>query len=164
MRKSRLVPVIRRQALASAAKLAQKHFLNSFKKQGFTDATLRRWQQRKSDTGRPILTGSQARLKKSIRIRKIAKNYAIVGTRGIKYASIHNTGGETHPRVTEKMRSFAWYKYKETGDPKWKAIALTEKTSLTVPIPKREYIGESKVLNKATEKVIRKQFLKLFKP
>lgn len=28
----------------------------------------------------------------------------------VEYANIHNEGGEVNPRVTEKMKRFAWYK------------------------------------------------------
>jgi phage gpG-like protein len=163
-KKKALIPMIKKQALAKAAKMAQTHFLNSFKKEGFTDSTLKRWERRKQDTGRGILVGKQARLKRSLQIRRISRDSALIGTKGIKYAAIHNKGGVTHPRVTEKMRGFAWHKWKETKDPKWKAIALTDQSTLTVPIPKREFVGRSKVLEKATEKMLSKHFLKLFKP
>lgn len=53
-----------------------------------------------------------------------------------KYAGIQDKGGITHPRVTPKMKGWAWYMFYQTkGDEKYKAIALTKKPILTVPIP-----------------------------
>lgn len=56
------------------------------------------------------------------------------------YADIHEKGGVTRPRVTPKMRRFAWAKYAETGIDKFKGIALTQKDRLTVPIPARPHL------------------------
>ena len=88
------------------------------------------------------------------------------GTLSVKYAKIQDEGGTTHPRVTEKMRRFAWamayggaatqaekkfratFKHAARGMAKiagqqagqrtfgmWRAIALTDKATLTVHIP-----------------------------
>ena len=72
---------------------------------------------------------------------------ALIDTRGgvlftstVDYAAIHEFGGETHPTVTEKMRAWAWATYYETGDPMYKAIALTRKETLNVVIPARPYM------------------------
>lgn len=71
----------------------------------------------------------------------------IAGGPGVPYARIHEKGGYTHPRVTPKSRAFFWYKFKETGDPMWKAMALSRKTRFTVPMPKREYLMPALVKN-----------------
>lgn len=63
-----------------------------------------------------------------------------VGPRGVVYAAIHEFGGVTRPTVTPKMRGFAWWRFRQTGDPMWRAIALTKKTHLTVRIPARPYM------------------------
>lgn len=63
-----------------------------------------------------------------------------IGPRGVVYAAIHEFGGVTHPKVTPRMRGFAFHKFKETGDPMWLAIALTKKTRLTVRIKARPYL------------------------
>lgn len=58
----------------------------------------------------------------------------------VEYAAIHEYGGETRPRVTDKMRRFAWAKYYETGIDTFKGIALTKKNRLSVSIPARPYL------------------------
>ncbi len=63
----------------------------------------------------------------------------IVGT-PVKYARIHQFGGVTHPRVTKKMRGWAWHKWYETGDEFYKGLALTKKTRLDVKIPARKFL------------------------
>ena len=93
----------------------------------------------------------------------------------VDYASIHNSGGVTHPTVTPKMRRFAWYRYFVAGGGKtkapdrteanetaemWKRLALTKKTKLTVRIPKRQFIGPSaaltrQILHKGEEKLLK---------
>jgi len=64
-----------------------------------------------------------------------------VGDGNVKYARIHEFGGTTHPKVTGKMRGFAWFKFRETQDPMWRAIALTRKPRLNVPVPARHYVS-----------------------
>ncbi|MBA7515229.1 hypothetical protein ES705_07268 [subsurface metagenome] len=58
----------------------------------------------------------------------------------VVYAAIHEFGGVTHPRVTARMRGFAWHMFYETGEPMWRGLALTKKTFLTVSIPARPYM------------------------
>lgn len=48
------------------------------------------------------------------------------------YGRVQFQGGTTHPKVTEKSRKFFWAMFFETGDPKWKYMALTKKTHLSV--------------------------------
>ena len=52
-----------------------------------------------------------------------------------KYAKIQDEGGTTHPTVTPRLRRWAWAMFAETGDDKYKAIALTKKPNLNVKIP-----------------------------
>lgn len=104
----------------------------------------------------------------------------------VAYAPIHNWGGITAPAVTDRMRRFAWAKFYEAsgkarkaatgrgntrkrGDAEmpenpqaqfWKRLALTKKAKLSVKVPQRQFIGESRELTEAistrTEQEIRK--------
>jgi hypothetical protein len=65
----------------------------------------------------------------------------IGGTQSVKYAAIQDRGGETHPRVTPKLRKWAWAMFYETGDEKFKWTALTKKQSLDVKIPASEWFS-----------------------
>ena len=69
-----------------------------------------------------------------------------IGTflRKLPYARIHELGGETKPRVTKRSRRFFWAKFAETGDPKWKWMALTEKAQFRVKIRARPYLSTAR--------------------
>ena len=52
------------------------------------------------------------------------------------------------------MRKYFWAMYYKTQDSRYKWMALTDKEVLSIHIPKRQFIGESFVLNKQLEKLI----------
>lgn len=139
--------------------VAVRYFRRSFDKEGFTDRTLDPWERRKyTARGGPKKTLQvSGALKRSIRRLKTTFGEIKIGTRGLAYAEIHNTGGTLRPQVTKRMRGFAWNKYKRTGNPVFKGIALTKKTNLTIEIPKRQYIGDSVVLEKLLKQRIEKE-------
>lgn len=58
----------------------------------------------------------------------------------VQYAPVHEYGDTVHPTVTNKMRSWAWAKFFETGDTKFKAIALTKKNTLDIRIRERPFL------------------------
>ena len=61
----------------------------------------------------------------------------------IPYAAIHEYGGKINLTITAQMRSFFWAMWYDTKDDKWKAMALTKKTSFQITMPKRAYIEPS---------------------
>lgn len=105
----------------------------------------------------------------------------------VAYAPIHNWGGTAAPTVTDRMRRFAWWKfYKASGkakkaatgrknarkrgdtaitdDPQaqfWKRLALTKKTKLSVKVPQRQFIGESRELTEAIRSRTEQEILKI---
>jgi phage gpG-like protein len=102
-------------------------------------------------SGRGILIGKQSgRLMKSGTIFKADEKSVIVGVPDdiAEYGRIHNDGGTVHPKVTDKMRKFAWFKFKETKDESWKWLALTKKNVLDIKIPKRQFLGNSPELTR----------------
>lgn len=115
-------------------------------------------------------------------VKYIPSDYRVKVADELIYAPVHNWGGEVNPTVTPKMRRFAWAKYyeasgkaqkavkgKRKGKKKgsagnaeppdnpeaqfWKRMALTRKKKLSVKIPQRQFIGESREL---TEKINQK--------
>lgn len=112
----------------------------------------------------------------------------VVIANDVPYAAVHNWGGTLHPTVTPRMRRFAWAMfYKESGKDKqttdgrkrkkeknesqatsrpgadkWKAMALTKKKSLTVKVPQRQFIGESRELDDKAQKRIADEIMKIF--
>ncbi len=153
---------IQRQQAIIIGVTAVNFFKKSFVNQGFTNVVYSSWKPLKSDIGKTILVRSGA-LRDSIRIKSLNPKKIVVGVDGIKYAAIHNEGGTTHPRVTDKMRGWAWSKYYETGNDMYKAIALTKKSKLTVKIPQRKYLGNSVTLNKQILTKLNPKYRRAFK-
>ena len=168
---------------------AKSLFQENFRKGGFQDGGLHAWQVTRrqllgkgADAQRGPLLSSRQILYKSIAYTP--ERGAVTIYSNVKYAAIHNTGGTivTHPRITPKMRRFAWAKYyeagggksagkgqksRETGDAAmWKAMALTKKSTLTIKskIPKRQFIGSSADLNSAVEQIINTEVGNIIRP
>ncbi|HUT61295.1 MAG TPA: hypothetical protein VNA25_25890 [Phycisphaerae bacterium] len=57
------------------------------------------------------------------------------GSQSVRYAWIQDKGGTTHPRVTPRMRKWAWWAYSESGNEMYKGMALTKKSTLNVKVP-----------------------------
>lgn len=123
---------------------AKNHFLEGFRKGGrMTDDSRSGWIARRQGTpnsgGRALLVKSGA-LRRSIGVKMATWERIIVASIGVKYANIHNEGGTI--KITEKMKRFFWAKYYQTEEVFWKGLALAK----SFYIPKREFIGDSKVL------------------
>jgi phage gpG-like protein len=138
---------------------AVRFFRRSFRNEGFTDRTLKKWKDRKY----PARGGAKTILKVSGALMRSIKRLSTsfgsikIGTRGVTYAQIHNEGGTTNPTVTPRMRGWARHKFKKTGNPVYNAIANTKKKTLTVNIPQRQYIGRSYKLEKLLMQRIEKE-------
>ena len=118
-------------------------------------------------------------------IRYVPSDYRVRVYNEVAYAPVHNWGGTVSVTVTDRMKRFAWARFyqasgktgktaagkrknrkasagKRAGSPQasfWKNLALTRKKKLTVRIPRRQFLGESKELtdkiNERIEKEIR---------
>ena len=165
---------------------AKALFQENFRKSGFQDGGLHAWQVTRrqmlgkgADAQRGPLLSSRQILYKSIAYTP--ERGAVTIYSNVKYAAIHNEGGTivSHPRITPKMRRFAWAKYyeagggksgqkgRETGDAAmWKAMALTKKSTLTVKakIPKRQFMGPSSDLDSAVKQIITTEVSKIIRP
>lgn len=164
---------------------AKSIFQENFRKGGFQDGGLQPWK-----TTRRQLLGNGADSKRGPLLSSRKVLYSSIGyapERGsvtifskIVYAGIHNEGGTvvSHPKVTDKMRRYAWAMYYESGggkkrrkneeEPKeaqmWKSLALTKKQKLQIKsvIPKRQFMGNSKELNTAVTSIIETEVSRLF--
>ena len=67
------------------------------------------------------------------------------------YAEIHNEGGRI--QVTARMKAWAWHKYKETNKELYASIGKMRVGSF-IEIPKRQFIGDHPVVDKAVEDII----------
>ena len=133
---------------------AKDFFVDSFHKQGFTNESFEAWEKRNQPdyrAGGAILTATGA-LRNSIHTIEANTNNVTIGTYAA-YAKIHNEGGIITLPVTKKMKKYFWYMYKKTEDEKWKWMALTKKETLTIKIPKRQFIGESETLMNKLDKM-----------
>ncbi|KAB8153409.1 hypothetical protein EZY14_009255 [Kordia sp. TARA_039_SRF] len=141
---------------------ARNFFKESFQNQGFTDTNFSPWQPRKNDVdpGRKILVKSSVLLN-SIQVFKATTSEIRIGS-DQEYADIHNNGGVVTIPITDKSRRYFWYMFKSTGNGMWKALALTNKKSITVKIPKRQFIGESKVMMDKIQQWVIKEIEKRF--
>ena len=153
---SRMKHYIKAQAPRIAGQIAVNHIRADFRKGGLTNNGFHPWPATKrqqsggggaaSQYG-PLLS-ERNRLMNSITAQPGDGHVRILTD--VPYASVHNNGGVLRPKVTAKMRKFAWAMYyKETGgkkgkgsakDNKWKALALTKKTQLSVSIPQRQFM------------------------
>lgn len=154
--------------------VAVNHFRQNFRDAGWRDGGLKPWQKTLRQQGKGTeahytpLTSRRNHLMRSIQYSQTAPGEVTV-TNPVPYAAIHNEGGsiDTHPRVTKKMRGFAWHmvysiagikrskgkahklpKQLPAEAQKWKALALTKKTQLHIraKMPKRQFIGNSREL------------------
>lgn len=166
---SRTLPV-------KAGAMAQKHFRENFRKGGFVDDALKPWKpskrigKAKGAAGRyGTLLSERKMLYNSIK-RKTVPGAAIIYTsdQTQDYAAVHNEGGTI--RVTQDMKGWFWRRYYELLDNLerkkdgtlrnnnknrqlsaeaefYKAMAL-KKVGSTIKIPKRQFIGDSRRLDK----------------
>jgi len=145
--------------------LAKDFFTDSFRKSGSDRGTIQ-WKPAKrlcsgtkdAASNNPTLCSSRNHLMSSIYY--MPGDAAVKIGNNVPYAAIHNEGGTVHPHptVTPKMRKMAWARFFAAGGgktkeappeaAKWRALALTKKTKLspTVNIPKRQFIGDSRML------------------
>lgn len=162
---------VRQQAPRIVGQMAVNHVRNDFRSGGLTHNGFHRWPEtRRQRSGSvkasaqygPLLSGRN-HLMSSITAQPGEGKVRIYTD--VEYAAIHNNGGTVHPRITPRMRKFAWAMYyRETGErpkgrrgkrrknqPKpvseearrWKALALTRKQRLDIRIPQRQFLPPS---------------------
>ena len=170
--------LMRRQLPVKIGRMAKDHFQENFRKGGFVNNGLQQWPKSKrqlSGTSSaaaqygPLLSGRNHLFSS---MKYTPSDYRVKVANEVPYAAIHNEGGTVNPTVTPEMRRFAWAMfYKSSGKKKgkkgsmlsnpdaerWKALALTKKSKLTVKIPKRQFLGESAELRKSINDKIEKE-------
>jgi phage gpG-like protein len=156
---------------------AKNHFVAGFRIGGKkTDASRSGWKERgfsfRRNKGRAVLTQS-GDLRRSIQVRRKALNRIIIGTEGIPYAEIHNEGGSI--TITPAMRRFFYAMMMETGKgAKGKTARIDSQIAQEarfwrgmyrhkgskIKMPKREFIGKSRVLERKMHVIIRNELFK----
>ena len=180
--------LMRNQMPVIAGRIAKNHFQDNFHRSGFVNNGITPWKESKrlssgakgANANYKTLLSSRNNLYSSIKYVPGDGKVKISTT--VSYASAHNFGETVKPKVTQKMKAWAWAKYfEETGikkgmDPAakkelnksasetakmYKGLALTKKQSLSIKMPKRKFIGESAELNKAIADEIDSQILNI---
>jgi phage gpG-like protein len=145
---------------------AKNHFVKSFRNQGFTDATFKRWQTRrgevsgfgvskKSKGSRAILVKS-GDLRRSVRVVSKTYNTVTVGS-DLPYAELHNNGSivnrRAHKRtatITRSVRGSAGFVNGVWRQGRKQKITLQgarhNVSGSAFRMPKRQFIGDSKLL------------------
>lgn len=121
--------------------IALNHFKKSFRDEGFTDKKLDPWQKRKRPNKADRATGRRrailvdsGNLKRSLKVRSARFEAIKVGSYGIRYAEIHNKG----------LTGLAFGKHR-------------------FKMPKRQFIGDSEVMNKKIRARLRAEMRTIFK-
>lgn len=143
------------------------------------------WPQTKVSVRRGSLMLRSGKLMKSIKPKEVTPERVVIsaGSDQVPYAQPHNEGGEITVPITDKMRRFAWAMYYKEGGKgvrtsksgaqyqsisvgqkanPWKGLALTKKTALTIKLPKRQFMGNSRLLNQQVETRIAAEYKRLF--
>lgn len=124
----------------------------------------RPWEPAKYPPTRGSLMVRSGNLMASIRPAQVTPGKVVIsaGSSKVPYARLHNNGGRVVVPVTKKLRKYAWAMHYQTGEDRWKGLAITSKKSIWVRIPRRQFMGHSNLLNeviKASISAAFKQFL-----
>ena len=182
--------LIHRRLPVLIGRMAKDHFQNNFRLQGFLNNGLTRWPEtRRQQSGGKSAASQYGPLLSSrnhlfASIKYSPADASVIIANDLLYAPLHNWGGSTHPAVTDKMRRFAWAMfYKEAGikrnaskkskkkradeaaaNPlaqKWRALALTKKKKLSVHIPQRQFLGDSRELQDMIHERTKQEIIKI---
>lgn len=143
-----------------AGKEYMEHFHLSFDNEGFTDEKLEKWEKRsrkdrnKKKRGLLVKTG---RLRRSLK-KKVSPKRVLIYT-ATPYAEIHNEGGVIQTSVKVRPHKRRMKRGRKKKEIQVKAHTRRVKTT----IPKRQFMGESKQVNKKLEKYMEQEFKKIFK-
>lgn len=184
--------LMRREMPVAAGNIAIRHYKENFRKSGFVNGGLQPWPiTKRQQSGGKGAMSNKGPLLQSGRLMRGVRNsvsdYRVKILNDIPYAPIHNWGGTTQPRVTPKMRGYAWFmyykltgrqptakgaakspkkghKFKESTEAKmWKRLALTKKKKLQIRIPKRQFIGQSRELDTSLQTELEKRLETILK-
>lgn len=149
-------------------KLAVDHFHENFILGGYVNDKLEPWRparriggDKTAASGYGTLLSARKLLYNSI--RSTASEGRVVISSSLKYSRIHNEGGTITQPITPQMRKFAWAKYYESDktNSSWKGLALTKRTSLTIHIPRRQFMGRSAELNRQIQSRIKRDLKRI---
>lgn len=168
--------LMRRTLPVKVGNMAKAHYQENFRQGGFVNGGLHKWPDaRRRSSGSKAAAAKYGTLLSSRNhlyssIKYIPADYRVKVANDVNYAPLHNWSGNTQPKVTPKMRKFAWAMYYKTAGirksttkgkrkgkrkkrnippeaERWKRLALTKKKKLNIKIPQRQFLGESRELS-----------------
>lgn len=175
--------LMRRTLPVKVGNMAKAHYQENFRQGGFVNGGLHKWPDaRRRSSGSKAAAAKYGTLLSSRNhmynsMKYTPADYRVKVANDVSYAPLHNWGGNTHPKVTPKMRKFAWAMYYKTAGirksaakgkrkgkrkkrnippeaERWKGLALTKKKTLNIKIPQRQFLGESRELSeKVNDKI-----------
>lgn len=124
--------------------MAVTFFKENFRRQGFVDSSLEKWKPRRSKNAqRRAILVKTGRLRRSIRITNANANTVKIGS-DVPYAQIHNEGGTISGTVQVRKHKRKTRKGSTT--------VKSHSRKVSTKIPKRQFAGNSKGLNKRIER------------
>lgn len=181
-KRQQIADAIHRRLPVKVGRIAQDHFQDNFRKGGYVDHGLHTWPVTRRQQQPTMAAAAQygpllsARKNLFSSIRYVPGDAQVIVGTSVPYAHVHNQGADitTHPRVTPKMRKYAWAMYFAAGGKNapqtskaqlWKALALTRKQQLNVTshIPRRQFLGPSYELNQKIQQTIEKEISNIIK-
>lgn len=97
------------------------------------------WQPTKYPVKQGSLLLRSALLRRSLSFR--VNDNTVVVSSSVPYATLHNEGGVVSVPVTDKMRRFFFAMHKKSKEPRYLAMALSRKTSYSIRILRRQFVG-----------------------
>lgn len=109
-----------------------------------------RWKNKWDGSSSHLQKSAANNLRNSITCHRLP--HGLRWTSNKQYAAIHNEGGKI--KITAKQRGFFWYMVKKDkkNSAMWKALALKPVGS-EIAMPKRQYIGDHKVVRETVLKI-----------
>ncbi len=146
---------------------AVEFFKGSFDRQGFIDTHYERWAMRnknaKRNDGRKLLIDS-GRLRRSIKVISTTSDTVTIGS-DVVYAETHNEGLTINYPPKQRVINFRRRKDNQVRFAQAKKATFSQKVSgrgHSVKMPKRQFIGQSDLLEKRIAMRIEKDILNIF--
>lgn len=136
-----------------------------FEQQNWIGDNTEPWKRRKpvsesaTRSRRGILTDS-GRLRRSIRKVRADSDTVVVGT-DVPYAEIHNTGGTYN--VSQSVKAHERKAFQRNGRPVRAHMVSAHRRSMTIHMPRRQFIGNSPYLSKRLIRMINAEFNRYLK-
>lgn len=163
-----------KQAPKRYGKWYVNHFEDSFQKHGFTDKGFDKWKERKKKRKgkkkkkRALLVKS-GRLSRSLRLKTTDTEIRV--STAVPYAAIHNEGGTItttanvgkHKRKGSTARAHTRQGRKIKRHKRRGGNVKAHKRKMNTKIPKRQFMGNSKVIERRIKKDTEKEIKEIFK-